>query len=199
MTDAGGIGTAPVWKLPRPWLTAVLVGLGVFAVTAIAIWLLDTSPKRKDAVVAQPTTSVGVRARIVTVAALQSLADARGRPVYWAGERPGTSLEYTQTTDGNVYVRYLTGSAKAGDKRASYVVVATYTQPDAFARVQSIAQRQHLSVKQLPNGAIAVTEPTNARNVHVVFPLEGYQIEIYAPTAVEARRIVRSGAVRRVG
>jgi hypothetical protein len=98
-----------------------------------------------------------------------------------------------------VYVRYLTGSAKAGDKRASYVVVATYTQPDAFARVQSIAQRQHLSVKQLPNGAIAVTEPTNARNVHVVFPLEGYQIEIYAPTAVEARRIVRSGAVRRVG
>jgi hypothetical protein len=199
MTDAGGIGTAPVWKLPRPWLTAVLVGLGVFAVTAIAIWLLDTSPKRKDAVVAQPTTSVGVRARIVTVAALQSLADARGRPVYWAGERPGTSLEYTQTTDGNVYVRYLTGSAKAGDKRASYVVVATYTQPDAFARVQSIAQRQHLSVKQLPNGAIAVTEPTNARNLHVVFPLEGYQIEIYAPTAVEARRIVRSGAVRRVG
>lgn len=199
MTDAEGISTAPVWKLPRPWLTAVLIGLGVFAVTAIAIWLLDTSPKRKDAVVAAPTTSVGVKARIVTVATLQSLADDRGRPVYWVGERPGTSLEYTQTTDGNVYVRYLTGSARAGDKRASYVVVATYAQPNAFARVQSIAQRQRLSVERLPNGAIAVTEPTNARNIHLVFPVEPYQIEVYAPTSVEARRLVRSGAVRPVG
>ena len=199
MTDAGGISTTRVWQLPRPWLTAVLVGLGVFAVTAITIWLLDTSSEQKDAVVAPPTTSVGVKARIVTIAALQSLADAHGRPVYWAGERPGTSLEYTQTTDGNVYVRYLTGSAKAGDKGASYVVVATYVQPNAFARVQSIAQRQHLSVERLPNGAIAVTEPRNARNVHLVFPVEPYQIEVYAPTAVEARRIVRSGAVRPVG
>ena len=199
MTDAGGISTTRVWQLPRPWLTAVLVGLGVFAVTAITIWLLDTSSEQKDAVVAPPTTSVGVKARIVTIAALQSLADARGRPVYWAGERPGTSLEYTQTTDGNVYVRYLTGSAKAGDKGASYVVVATYVQPNAFARVQSIAQRQHLSVERLPNGAIAVTEPRNPRNVHLFFPVEPYQIEVYAPTAVEARRIVRSGAVRPVG
>ena len=98
-----------------------------------------------------------------------------------------------------MYVRYLTGSAKAGDKRASYVVVATYLQPNAFARVQSIAQRQHLSVERLPNGTIAVTEPTNARNVHLVFPVEPYQIEVYAPTAVEARRIVRSGAVRPFG
>ena len=134
MTDAGGISTTRVWQLPRPWLTAVLVGLGVFAVTAITIWLLDTSSEQKDAVVAPPTTSVGVKARIVTIAALQSLADARGRPVYWAGERPGTSLEYTQTTDGNVYVRYLTGSAKAGDKgRATSSSRRTYSRM-RFAR-----------------------------------------------------------------
>jgi hypothetical protein len=186
-------------RLPPRWLLACLIGIGVFAVTAVAVWQLASSSEQKDNDAVRQTTTVGVTSRIVTLVGLRSLAHALGRPVYWAGERAGASLEYTQTSDGSVYVRYLTGRAKAGDKRASYVVVATYVQPNAFARVQSTARRQRLAIERLPNGAIAVTEPRNARNVHLVFPVQPYQIEVYAPTAEEAHEIVRSGVVMPVG
>jgi hypothetical protein len=50
----------------------------------------------------------------------------------------------------------------------------------------------------LPNGAVAVTEPKTPRNVHIVFAGQRYQVEVYAPNAEEAHRIVRSGAVTSV-
>ena len=199
ISDAGGVGAA-VGKAPPRWILAILIGIGALAVIAIAMWLSDSKSQQKDtAGAAASTTAVGVSPRIVTVAGLRSLAHALGRPVYWAGERTGTSLEYTQASDGSVYVRYLTGSARAGDKRAAYVVVATYAQPNAFARVQSIARRQDLAAQRVPHGGIAVTNPANGRNVHLVYPLRPYQVEIYAPTAGEAQQIARTGAVVPVG
>jgi hypothetical protein len=181
-------------ELPRLTL-AILIGIGVFAVVAIALWLSGSNTHKNTA----GTTAVGVTPRIVTVAGLRSLAHALGRPVYWAGARTGTSLEYTQASDGSVYVRYLTGSARAGDKRAAYVVVATYVQPNAFARVRSLTRKQDLAAQRVPHGGLAVTEPSNNRNVHLVFPLQPYQIEIYAPTAGEAQQIARTGSVSPIG
>jgi hypothetical protein len=173
----------------------------VFVATAIAVWQLDSDSNGKDTATPTviPTTPVGVKAQIVTPTALHSIARALGQSVYWAGERAGTRIEYTQASDGSTYVRYLTGSARAGDGGSNYVVVATYEQPDAFARVQSIARKKHFTVEHLPNGAVAVTEPKTPRNVHIVFPGQRYQVEVYAPNAEEAHRIVRSGAVTPVG
>ena len=37
---------------------------------------------------------------VTTPAALKALADSVGRPVYWAGAQPNTTLELTQTTNG---------------------------------------------------------------------------------------------------
>ena len=60
-------------------------------------------------------------------------------PVFWAGPRSKARLEFTQTTDGRTYVRYLTGSAQAGVRRADYIAVATYPQPDAYNRATAAA------------------------------------------------------------
>jgi hypothetical protein len=178
---------------------AVVVAVAVFAAAAIAVWQLnsndDTSNASSTTISTVPRTPPGVAARIVTTAQLRSFAAALGRPVYWAGARRGARMEYTQASDGSAYVRYLTGSAAVGDKHPKFVVVATYPQPDAFARVRKAARTNHYKVEQLSGGAIAVTEPRTPKNIHIVSPGQPYQVEVFAPSAAQARKIVLSGAV----
>jgi hypothetical protein len=171
----------------------------VFAVTAILVWQLDSGSSGDAATTSPGTVPAGAAATIVSAEQLRSFASGIGRPVYWAGERPHARIEYTQTADGTTYVRYLTGAAQAGDKGSRYVVVATYAQPDAYARVRAVARRNGYRIERLQNSGIAVTEPRSPRNVHIVYPGLAYQVEVYAPLPAQARQIALSGAVAPVG
>ena len=204
MTD-GGNPPGPITR--RRVGLAIIAAVIVFAAVGAAVWLLQsndstesTSSGGPSGVSARPGTGPGtvrgVPAEVVSTSELRNLAATSGRPVYWAGQRAGTKLEYTQTSDGTTYVRYLTGSAKAGDPRARYLVVATYAQPDAFKRVSVIAGQQHLFVASLANGGIAVTRPGRPQNVYVVYPKQPYQVEVYAPSTADTRRLVVSGAIQ---
>jgi hypothetical protein len=180
-----------------------LFGLGaavvVFAAVAAFVWTRSSSDSNNTS--APPTTAStvrGTKAEIVSFARLRALAAAAGRSIYWAGQRPGTRLEYTQRTDGTTYVRYLTGSAAAGAPGARYVVIATYTQPNALSRVKRTADQRHYSIANLPGGAIAVTKPARPENIYVVYPGRPYQIEVYSPRPAETRAIVFSGAIQPV-
>lgn len=190
----------------RP-LLAVSVAVVVFGAVGSFIWVLQSSSAdkpRKPAAVSSSNglgqtggaTVPGIGAEVVSVSRLRAIAAAAGRPVYWAGLRSGTKLEYTQKTDGTTYVRYLHGSAKAGTPGAGYVVIATYPQPNAYKRVKRIAATQHMFVADLPNGAIAVTKPSRPQNIYVLYPNRAYQIEVYAPNAGETRRLVFGGAIQ---
>ena len=184
--------------------SAILVGLIVFAAVGAFVWFrssADTTNATRPtaAPTSTPVAVQAVAAKIVSIQTLRALATANGRPLYWAGARPATRIEYTRRTDGTTFVRYLTGRAKAGDPSARYVVVATYAQPDAYARVAAIASRTHLVEARLPDGGIAITRPGRPQNIHVVYPKLPYQIEVYAPTAQQARKIVFAGAVKPVG
>jgi hypothetical protein len=178
---------------------AVVVAIAVFAAAAIAVWQLnsddETSSASSTMISSVPNKPPGVPARIVTAAELRTFATALRHPVYWAGNRSGARMEYTQTSDGRAYVRYLTGSAGVGDNRPKFVVVATYPQLDAFARVRKAARESHYKVEQLAGDAIAVTEPQTPQNIHIVSPGQPYQVEVFAPTAAQARKLVLSGAV----
>lgn len=185
---------------------AIIVALIVFAAVGAFVWSLTSNDSDSAARSSAPGglsarggggsgKVPGVRAEIVSEPKLRQLASASGRMVYWAGPRSGTRLEYTQIANGTTYVRYLTRSAKAGDPSARYLVVATYSQPDAFKRVSEIAGRQHLFIASLGNGGIAVTRPGRPQNVYVVYPGRPYQVEVYAPSAAEARRVAVSGAI----
>ena len=177
---------------------AVVAAVVVFAAAAIGVWQLNSDDQGSNAASTSstvPSTPPGVPARIVTTEQLRAFAAALGRPVYWAGSRPGARIEYTQASDGSTYVRYLTGSAAVGDKRPNFVVVATYPQPDAYARVRRAARANHYTVEQLSGGSIAVTEPRTPKNIHIVSRGRPYQVEVFAPTAAQARSIALSGAV----
>jgi hypothetical protein len=180
---------------------AVVAALAVFAAVAIAVWHVDSdSGGRSEASsTTVQTQPVGVPAQIVSTATLKSIASAAGRPIYWVGPRRGARLEFTQTEDGNTFVRYLTDGADAGNQRNLYVVVATYAQPEAYARVRSVARQKHYATESLANGAVAVVPRESPRNVHVVFPGLPYQVEVYAPTSAQAKQIARSRALAPVG
>jgi hypothetical protein len=180
-------------------VVALIVALIVFAAVGAAVWFLDSDePTESTTSAATATAGASVPAlapRIVSAEQLRRLASSSSRPLYWAGPRTPARLEFTRRTDGTTYVRYLTGRARAGNRSAGYVVVATYAQPDAYGRVSAIASRKHLAVKHLANGGIAVTRPGRPQNIYLVYPDQPYQVEVYAPTAGEARRLVFSGAV----
>ena len=176
--------------------TAIVVALIVFAAAGAFVWFRSSADSPTQ--VSSNASVPGVAARVVSTQALRGFARANGRPLYWAGARPGTRIEYTRKTDGTTFVRYLTGTAKAGDPSAGYVVVATYSQPDAYGRVSAIATRTHLAEKRLASGAIAITRPGRPQNIYLVYPKLPYQIEVYAPTAERARRLVFAGAIKPV-
>jgi hypothetical protein len=179
---------------------AAVVALIVFLAVGAAVWFLDSdnSDESATSTTTQSSALPAVAPRVVSVALLRTFASGSGRPVYWAGARRGTRLEYTRRTDGATFVRYLTGSAKPGNGNAGYVVVATYAQPDAYKRVSTIASQQHLPVKRLAGGGIAVTRKGRPQNIYIVYPDQQYQVEVYAPTAAETRHLVFTGAIKPV-
>ena len=192
----------------RALLAAGAAGI-VFVAVAVFLWASGST----DSTTAEDAAPAGVEgiapgegaatavlpslaATVVTPAELQAAATESGRALYWAGERPRARLELTRTADGTTYVRYLTGTAKAGAPGAGYVVVATYPQPDAYARVSSAARREHYFTADLPGRGRAVIRPDRPQNIYLVRPGQPYQVEVYAPTDDAARELVFGGAIQ---
>jgi len=124
-------------------------------------------------------------------------AAARRVPFYWAGARADVTYELTQTPEGRVFVRYLTGDARAGDPRAGFLTVATYPEPDAIAALTAVSRKQGVERIELANEGIAVLDPKRPTSVYVAFSGVPYQIEVFSPTPGEARRLVEQGKIIR--
>jgi hypothetical protein len=93
----------------------------------------------------QPTSSGA--AEIVSADSLRATASQGTAPIYWAGEQDGTELELSPDKD-RTYVRYLTGGAEAGDKRADFLAVGTYVQPNAVASLRRQGKRSGGTIGQ---------------------------------------------------
>ena len=119
-------------------------------------------------------------------------------PFNWVGSRPRTHIELTRTPGGTIFIRYLPPNAHAGDVRP-FLTVATYPRPNSFAEVQTAAKERNDRKIELAGGAIAVYDRNRPTNVHIAYPAQPYQVEVYAPAPGEARRLVAEGAVRPVG
>lgn len=180
----------------------------VFVAVAVFVWAsgsttpgaADDAPAGVEGIAPREGAATAVLpslgASVVTPAELQAAATESGRALYWAGERPRARLELTRTADGTTYVRYLTGTARAGAPGAGYVVVATYAQPDAYARVTSAARREHYFTADLAGRGRAVIDPDRPQNIYLVHPGQPYQVEVYAPTGDAARKLVFGGAIQ---
>lgn len=136
--------------------------------------------------------------KLTTIRDLRALVSSVGHPIYWAGPKPGTRYEQSQTSDGRIYVRYLPPGAVAGDRR-QFLTVGTYPVQDAVAAVKRIAKRPGGKLITISAGGVVVVDPQHPASVYLAFPGSNYQIEVFDPSPARARRLVTSGSIVAIG
>jgi hypothetical protein len=134
----------------------------------------------------------------VSVEDLQEEAGSSDMPVFWAGPQAGSTYEFTETSDGSVYVRYLPDDAEIGDPSPDFLTVATYPLENGYARVLAAAEEEGAETEELPNGGLALVDPDRPSSVYVAYEGEPYQVEVYDPSPDRALDLVTSGAVQPV-
>jgi hypothetical protein len=129
-------------------------------------------------------------------AGLQAQSRSLHQPIYWAGSKAGYTYEFTRTSTGRVYVRYLPPGAAVGAKGAKYLVVATYPFPNALRALKALAQ--HGGGTTLPDGTFVYVGSRAGTSVYLAHPGEPYEVEIYDPSPARARTVAASGDVQPV-
>jgi hypothetical protein len=183
------------------------IRIGAVVALAIAIafvvWLVvrgndnsSTTSKTTTPTPGKTTPKARETIRAATPRSLRALARASGHPVYWAGVQPKVKYELTQVTDGRIYIRYLPKGVKIGDRRAAYLIVATYPVPNAYKAVRTAAKESGAVTFHTKRGGLAVYNQSAATNVYLAYPGSKYQIEVFDPNPSRARQLVRSGTVR---
>ena len=192
---------------PRSRQAPIRIGAVVALAVAIAfvVWLVvrddsSSSPaKTSTAQTTKPTKTTRPSRETVkaaSVSSLRALARASGHPIYWAGARPNVKYELTQVTDGRIYIRYLPKSVRIGDRRAAYLIVATYPVKDAYKAVRTAAKESGAVTFRTPRSGLAVYNQSAPTNVYLAYPGSKYQIEVFDPNPSRARQLIRSGTVR---
>lgn len=138
-------------------------------------------------------------AEIVSASSLRDTAAEGKAPIYWAGEQEGTKLELSRPDDERTYVRYLTGDAEAGDKRAAFLTVSTYAQPNAVASLRRQSRRSGGTIAHAADNGTVYFDRTNPKSVYLAYPGTPVEIEVFDPNFKRALRLVESGQVVAVG
>lgn len=166
----------------------VAVGLAVAFLTWF--FIVRTNDDETSAAPTAPSTAVP---EIASLADLLALADSN-ETFYWAGVRSGTRIELT-APDGTVFIRYLPPGEPAGST-APALTVATYRRSNAFDEVSRAAEGEDVTKLELPRGGLAVVDKAPSTHVHLAYPDQPYQVEVYSPQVGEALRLVANGTVR---
>jgi hypothetical protein len=168
--------------------------------------VFDPSPARaRQLVVSGKVIPLGIAAaghsgaRAATVAEIKALAAQVGHPIMWAGPKAGITYELTQTTDGRIYVRYLPNGVKVGDQKPDYLTVGTYPQTNPLATLKAAAATTKAETIKLSGGAVASIDKAKPTSVYVARPGDAFQVEVYDPSASQARTLVTGGHIVPVG
>lgn len=141
------------------------------------------------------TRSTGPRdAQIVSADSLRTTASS-AIPIYWAGERKGTELELSRPDKERTYVRYLTGGAEAGDKRADFLTVGTYRQPNAVASLRRQGERSGGTITRAPGNATVYYDREAPQSVYLAHPGTPVEVEVFDPSFKRALQLVESGQI----
>lgn len=136
---------------------------------------------------------------VVSTSQLTEFAAASPSPVYWVGEREGSTYELTETAAGQVYVRYLRGGASAGDPSSKFLTVGTYPSRDGVAALRRVARSTPgAKLKRSRDGALLMIDPSSEYNVHLAYPGGESQIEVYSRVPGQALLLSAAGKVREV-
>lgn len=143
-------------------------------------------------------TVAGARPAIASVADVRKAAGVSAVPIYWVGARDGTRIELTRAPGGTIIVRYLPPKTRAG-AAGSFLTIATYRRPNGYREVLNASTEPSARTIKLAGGGIAVYSSDDPANLHLAYPGQPYQIEVFAPQRDLARSLVADGAVRPVG
>jgi hypothetical protein len=165
-----------------------LAALLVVALTVFAVLLLFRVHHGKTTL-----PPVGAPAG-VSEAQLKALASQSNHPIYWAGPKSG-SYELTRTTDGRIYVRYLPGADKVGDRGATFLTIGTYPAAGAFRSLKRAAATSGGVSASIPGGGLMVFNEHTPTSVYFSYPGATYQVEVFNPSPQEARALVLGGKI----
>ena len=158
-------------------LRVALVVLVVLLAASVA-WALIAGGGEEDSGASEGDPAP---ARILSAAELGKIAAASDAPIYWAGERPGTELEYDEGAGDRVYVRYLTDGAEPGDPRPAFLTIATYPLADPTEALQANARRTNTRVQRARGGALVWVNPDRPQSVYLAELGAEHQVEVYDP------------------
>lgn len=177
---------------PLPTISLLHLRLGALVAIGLAAFLVGWIVMNRGGDDASPR---GGGASAASEAELVKFAQSVSHPVYWAGPKENFTYELTQTSDGRVYVRYLPSGTAVGDPRSKFLTIGTYPRPRAFAELRRAARAKGTVSMKLEKGGLAVFSGERPTSVYFGYPRGGYQVEVYSPSADEARRLALSGQV----
>jgi len=136
-------------------------------------------------------------AQAMTESAPKSLAARTTGPIYWIGAKPNVKYEVTQSPDGRTYIRYLPHGASVGTA-TQYLTIGTYPVKNALEVTKAAAKGGDAETIDVDRGGFAFYSKSSPANVHLAYPGEDYQIEVFDPSAQRAREIVSAGRLTTV-
>ena len=166
----------------------VVLFVAVLAAAAAVAWLFVHKSSSAPA-------PAGGGPALLSQAQLEQLASTANHPLYWAGPKAGYSYEATVTRGGRFYVRYLPSGTRAGDPRASFLVVGTYIAPGSFADLKRVAKHDGSVSVGIDHGGIVVFSSQRPTSVYFSYPGAKYQVEVYSPSGSAARALVLGGKI----
>jgi hypothetical protein len=183
---------APAPRTPK--LNPLRVGLAVALAVAIGVvvWLVAGGSGGSS-------SSNSAKPHAASQAELTQLAAKLRHPIYWTGPKAGYTYELTQTSKGNVFVRYLPPGVKVDDQRADFVTVGTYPDANPMRSISAALKRKGTVRLSVPNGGVAVQDSAHPTSVYLTYPNSSLLLEIFAPNPTAARNVVKSGAVVPLG
>jgi hypothetical protein len=175
----------------RPTAIAVVV-----VAIAVVIWLVARGGDDKPGG-AGGDKSAGAAPIEATGKNLRAIARKLSYPVYWAGPIQNRKVELSQTSVGNVFVRYLPNSAPLGDKRPLWLTVGTYPISGAFEATKNAGRQPGTTVRRLPDGGVVVSG-ANSTSAYFSYPGSRVQVEVFSPAPGRALRMVAGGRIRAI-
>jgi hypothetical protein len=168
---------------------------GVIGIVSIAILIADVAGGSGPA--APRTSGPAAGAVVLTEYELLSRGYTIEPTAYWIGPLPGVDrFELEGDSGGNVYVRYLTRGAGAGEGRADSLTVAGYPVAEALQSLERAARAADGGEELSSHDGFSVLGSGDSDSAYVVFDDQPeLQVEIYSPRPGEALELAGSGAL----
>ena len=164
----------------------IAVGLGLF-------FVLHKSTTKKHGGGGVKTSRIGPL--LMTAPQLKTQSKILGTPIYWAGPLKGYNYEFTRTTKGYLYVRYLPKGLHVNAPGANFLIISTYPFIGAYSGLRKAAHGAQIAG---PNDSIILVNAGYRQSVLMAWPGVDYQVEVYNPKPAIALSTAESGAIQRV-